>query len=355
MSTGNDSAAEGKLGDHRASADDQTAGDRDQTASDRDQTGSDQDQTSSDRDQTSSDEDQRSSDEDQDAADEDRAAGSDKATYERTTAAREDATDDRKTTSGARDETAEHRSDTSGDRDAAAARRDRAAEVRDTNARERDQDIDPHAPHEDILLRAKRDRERAAIDRERAADDRAQAAADREVATRDRNDAIRMRDESERLLRQAATDELTGVRSRAFGLDDVTREFERARRTAAQLTLAFVDVDGLKLVNDAQGHLAGDALLRAVGESLRRNLRGYDVIVRYGGDEFICLLPNLEEHEGDLRFERIAKELTAANGDHSISVGIAQAQPTDTLQDLIARADTRLLERRARRRGRPRT
>ena len=65
----------------------------------------------------------------------------------------------------------------------------------------------------------------------------------------------------------------------------MARELGRARRTGATLAVAFGDVDGLKRINDTQGHLAGDALLRLVGETLRANLRPYDVIVRYGGDE----------------------------------------------------------------------
>ena len=84
----------------------------------------------------------------------------------------------------------------------------------------------------------------------------------------------------------AATDELTSTWTRAFGLAQVSHELERARRLGAKLVIAFLDVDGLKNVNDNHGHLAGDALLRLVGETLRANVRPYDVLVRYGGDEF---------------------------------------------------------------------
>jgi diguanylate cyclase (GGDEF)-like protein len=108
--------------------------------------------------------------------------------------------------------------------------------------------------------------------------------------------------------------------------------------------LAFVDVDGLKAVNDSQGHLAGDALLRLLGDTLRANVRPYDVIVRYGGDEVLCAMPNLTAREARVRFRRIAAALAAVDGDHSITFGLAEAEPADSLQELVARADTDLLQ-----------
>ena len=78
---------------------------------------------------------------------------------------------------------------------------------------------------------------------------------------------------------------------------------------ATRLLLAFIDVDGLKQVNDQEGHLAGDALLRLVGSTLRANVRPYDVIVRYGGDELVCAMPNLSLPEARARFGTIAATL----------------------------------------------
>ena len=99
-----------------------------------------------------------------------------------------------------------------------------------------------------------------------------------------------------------------------------------------QLMLAFVDVDGLKQLNDTRGHPAGDAALRLVGQALRANLRPYDVIVRYGGDEFLCAMPNLSAPEARARFKRIAHALAAVNAEHSISFGLAQAQDSEILR-----------------------
>ena len=100
------------------------------------------------------------------------------------------------------------------------------------------------------------------------------------------------------------------------------------------------------MVNDSQGHLAGDALLRLLGETLRANVRTYDVIVRYGGDELLCAMPNLSASEARARFEKIAAALAAADAGHSVTFGLAEAEPADSLQELIARADADLLEAR---------
>jgi diguanylate cyclase (GGDEF)-like protein len=161
-----------------------------------------------------------------------------------------------------------------------------------------------------------------------------------------RHPHLRDRAESADNLKLATTDELTGALTRRFGLEEVSRELERAHRTGATLVLAFVDVDGLKAVNDSRGHLAGDALLRLLGETLRANVRPYDVIVRYGGDELVCAMPNLSAREAKARFEKIAVALAAADADHSITFGLAEAEPTDSLQELIARADADFLKAR---------
>ncbi len=327
-------------------SDEETTRGQDHTSSDLDQTRSDQDQTWSDHDQTASDRDQRSADEDQHAADDDFAAGGDPAAHERSAAARGRTARDRDAVSLLRDESADARLQTAEDRDQAAARRDRGAEARDALARLHDQQSGSDASPADMLMRAERDRARAAADRVKAASDRARAAADREEAARERAEAIRHRIESEEDLRRATTDELTGARTRTFGLEEVARELERAHRTGVTLLLAFVDVDGLKEVNDTQGHLAGDALLRLVGETIRANVRPYDLIVRYGGDELVCAMPNLSALEARSRFLKIAAALAAVSPEHSITFGLAAAEPAERLQELLARADTDLLAAR---------
>ena len=322
------------------------ATDREQGASDRDQTASDQDQTWSDHDQTASERDQRSADEDQHAADDDFAAGGDAITYHRSALARERSGRDRDAVSVVRAESAAARLGTGADRDRDAELRDRGAEGRDALARLHDLQDDADASREDILLRAERDRARAAADRAKAADDRERAAADRDDAVRERAEALRERTKSADNLKLATTDELTGARTRRLGLEEMSRELERAHRTGASLVLAFVDVDGLKAVNDSQGHLAGDTLLRLLGQTLRTHVRPYDVIVRYGGDELLCAMPNLNSREARARFEKIAAALAAADSNYSVTFGLAEAEPDDSLQGLIARADADFLQAR---------
>jgi len=332
--------------DQTASEGDQRSADEDQTLSDHDQTMSDQDQTWSDHDQTASEGDQRSADEDQHAADEDLAAGGDKGAHQRSALARERSSRDRAAVSAVRDESAAARLRTADERDRAAGLRDRGAEGRDELARLHDLEDDEDASREDILSRSRRDRARAAADRAKAADDRARAAADRQEASLERAEAVRHRTESADHLKSATTDELTGAWTRRFGLEEVSRELDRAQRTGASLVLAFIDVDGLKQVNDSQGHLAGDIRLQLLGETLRANVRPYDVIVRYDGDELLCAMPNLTAPEARARFEKIATELTAADADHSVTFGLAEAEPVGSLQELIARADADLLQAR---------
>ena len=319
---------------------DQSASDQDQTRSDHDQTASDQDQTWSDHDQTASARDQQSADEDQHAADDDLAAGGDEVAHRRSALTRARTSHDRADVEALRDETAAARLETAEDRDREAAARDRAAEGRDELARQHDLEDDANASRDDIIVRAKRDRARAA-------DDRARAAADRREAARERIEALRQHTESAASLELAATDELTGARTRKFGLEEVSGELKRAHRTGSTLLLAFIDVDGLKQINDTQGHQAGDDLLRLLGETLRASLRAYDVIVRYGGDELLCAMPNLKAADARARLARLAAPLGAGDvGGRSVTFGLAEAEPGDTLEALIARADTALLEAR---------
>lgn len=196
------------------------------------------------------------------------------------------------------------------------------------------------------MLRAKRDRERAAADRAKAADDRRRAAADREDAARERAEALQQRVDSAAELRLATTDELTGAWTRKFGLEEAYRELERAERTGAKLVVAFIDVDGLKRVNDEEGHLAGDALLQLLGETVLAKVRPYDVVVRYGGDELLCAMPNITAAEAGTRFEAVGAVLRVRDSGHSITVGLAEHEPGDRLEDLIRRADADLLEAR---------
>jgi len=199
-----------------------------------------------------------------------------------------------------------------------------------------------------------RDRRRAAYERARAANDladacaeRRAAAAERAISAYDRFVAARERGEAARDRAASCIDELTHVRRRGAGMEQLGQEIARARRSCGGLIVAFVDVDGLKRVNDTDGHLAGDALLCAVAECLGSCLRSYDLIMRYGGDEFVCVLPGADAPTAHQRFAEVARALARSPTRGSITVGFAVLLDTDSASDLISRADAGLLAARA--------
>ncbi|MEA2220406.1 MAG: hypothetical protein QOJ35_3032 [Solirubrobacteraceae bacterium] len=182
---------------------------------------------------------------------------------------------------------------------------------------------------------AARDRGAAAIDREHAAAERLRARTDREAFAG--------------ALALTETDTLTGARTRAAGLTELDHELDRCRRTDSRLVVAYVDVVGLKAVNDSEGHAAGDELLRNIVAILREHLRSYDLIVRVGGDEFLCAMSNMSLPDARRRFRALAAELATAPEAGAIRAGFAALAPDDTPTELIARADGELLDEGRRR------
>lgn len=148
------------------------------------------------------------------------------------------------------------------------------------------------------------------------------------------------------LEERVSTDELTGVNRRGAGLELVRHELERARRLGGALVVAFIDVDGLKQVNDREGHAAGDALLSGVGAVLRGRLRSYDVVLRYGGDEFVCALSGVAEAAAEGILDEVSAQVAAVTGGGTLSRGLATLRPDDTVATLVARADADLYRRR---------
>ncbi|MDQ3963854.1 MAG: diguanylate cyclase [Actinomycetota bacterium] len=233
--------------------------------------------------------------------------------------------DDRDRDAEARDHRAEELDHASETRDERGEARDQRAQNRDAAARI----FDPAAAADRAA--ASSDRQGAAIDRLLAADDREASAADRVISAQDR--AI------------SSIDEGTGAYRRDAGTLEMEREMARATRTDQPMVLAFVDVDGLKLRNDSMGHAAGDELLRATVSSIRTHLRSYDLVVRFGGDEFVCVLIDMPITEAAKRFQAVNSDL-AASVDGSITVGLAELRTGDSLESLIARADAALYKER---------
>lgn len=230
-----------------------------------------------------------------------------------------------------RDQTADDRDRTSEAHDRASRARDERSDARDDRADEREQGqrYDPTAAAD--RAGAKRDRQGSANDRKHAEHDRVAAATDRALSARERDALL--------------VDGLTGVHRREPGLMELEREIVKAQRTGQCFVLGFLDVDGLKNTNDTQGHAAGDELLSRVVETVRGVLREYDLIVRYGGDEFLCGVMGLSAAEAALRYE-VANANLAATWKASITVGLAELRPGDSLPDLIARADAAMYQAR---------
>ncbi|HET6911076.1 MAG TPA: GGDEF domain-containing protein [Mycobacteriales bacterium] len=167
---------------------------------------------------------------------------------------------------------------------------------------------------------------------------------DRRLAAEDRRQAAHY-------LSAAYRDDMTGALNRRPGREQMQALFDRARRDDSALTFVFVDVDGLKLVNDSLGHDQGDALLAAVGSALRLSLRSYDLVVRYGGDEFVCALPGATADAAKEGLARVRSALDRLVPGATVSAGCAELRPADNLDDVIRRADFDLY--RARSSGRP--
>jgi diguanylate cyclase (GGDEF)-like protein/PAS domain S-box-containing protein len=313
--------------DRTASEIDQAGSESDQASAESDQTGSDADQTAADSDQAASENDQVASDQDQEASDRDLWAGGDRGVH--------DASAERRDQSAVqRQRASEQRFRGAAVRDSVANARDRAAEARDAAAARRDRDLERREQNAADRARAARWRKLAAADRERAAEDRFHAA----------NYRIEAQEERTALLGQLAVSEadaLTGARARAPGLKDLEEEINRAERSSAALAVAYVDVAGLKLVNDTQGHSAGDALLKLAAAVMRDHLRSYDVIIRVGGDEFVCVMSGATVEAAHQRLGEIQADAAAAGV--GIKFGIASLRPGDGPSDLIERADADLL------------
>ena len=143
----------------------------------------------------------------------------------------------------------------------------------------------------------------------------------------------------------AALDQLTGLYNRRSGEQRLSQEMSRAQRHGRPLTILLMDLDGLKLVNDKHGHAAGDTLLKGFADRLQRAIRGSDLAVRLGGDEFMALLPECRAEEVRHVLARI-EGLEFEFNDEKISLhfsrGWTDYKAGETPQELLDRADQEL-------------
>jgi diguanylate cyclase (GGDEF)-like protein len=151
---------------------------------------------------------------------------------------------------------------------------------------------------------------------------------------------ILLGDLSEALRREVGTDHLTGLLNRNGFLAAAVRERSLANRTGAPLTLAVIDLDDFKQVNDRAGHAAGDRLLAALGREWRERMRPSDILARHGGDEFVLLLPGTGPSGAEAALERLC------SGEDPVgwSTGISEWLPGESLEAPLARADKDLYD-----------
>jgi diguanylate cyclase (GGDEF)-like protein len=160
----------------------------------------------------------------------------------------------------------------------------------------------------------------------------------------------------EELSRRAITDNLTGLLNRRAFSEAAEREFERARRYRRPLSLILFDIDKFKSVNDAHGHLIGDQVLRVLSDTVRKTTRATDSVCRWGGEEFLILMPEQGHDQAVATAERLRQDasnlvVVTPSGHLSltISLGVAslKRQEDETLDSLIGRADAAMYEAKA--------
>ncbi len=153
----------------------------------------------------------------------------------------------------------------------------------------------------------------------------------------------------------AALDPLTGCLNHGAMHDRLAEEIARARRQSTPLAIAILDLDDFKRVNDTYGHPTGDELLRHVADALRGEYRSFDQIARYGGDEFVVILPNVRGPRADIaasRAVRVLREIgiELPDGGHdslTVSCGVAEWQEPEGPVELLERADQALRRTKA--------
>lgn len=153
--------------------------------------------------------------------------------------------------------------------------------------------------------------------------------------------------------RTARTDALTGLFNRRFMDEALIREVAQAERHHRKLSVMLTDVDGFKVFNTKFGHLMGDRVLVEVAALLRKNFRAADIIIRYGGDEFMVIMPNTDPDEAGVTVHRLGWWLDRWNSSEqreyrlALSCGVATYHSGTTIEDVIKAADADLYAQKA--------
>ncbi len=166
----------------------------------------------------------------------------------------------------------------------------------------------------------------------------------------------RLKEEKDKFEEMAYTDPLTGLSNRRFFMKEAEHFFQYAQRYGEPVSLMMIDIDDFKKINDTYGHDVGDLVIKRLADVIRNNTRRSDIPARFGGEEFIILLPTTDVEGAVLVAERIRKEFKSSgvplNGETvitTVSIGVASMSEGDSLEDLIKKADEALY--RAKRTG----
>ena len=143
----------------------------------------------------------------------------------------------------------------------------------------------------------------------------------------------------------ARNDTLTNVPNRKAFYERMNQEIHRMRRYKRPLTIAYVDCDRFKQINDEFGHQVGDTALRLIASSLKQSIRAIDMVARIGGDEFIILLPETDNTQAQVVLSRVRDKaceiMQGKNWPVNLSIGAATfAGPLDSIDEMIKRADS---------------
>ena len=160
---------------------------------------------------------------------------------------------------------------------------------------------------------------------------------------------VELRIANQRIEELAQLDELTGLLNRRYIMQCLTEEITRAQRTDVPCSIALIDLDHFKRINDRFGHLAGDEVLRTFAISLFANIRTIDKLGRYGGEEFLLILPDCSKDQAVGALDRLGSiisevDWTAISGTMCVtmSAGICAVRQEDSAADILARADVAL-------------
>lgn len=170
----------------------------------------------------------------------------------------------------------------------------------------------------------------------------------RDITTR-----TRLESENAAMREAAGTDPLTGLANRRHIAEELKRQHALLIRTGTSFALLLADIDGFKAINDRIGHAAGDAALVGLSRLLLAQCRPSDLVGRYGGDEFLIIVPQITIENAATLADRLRAAIATAPPDAfggtplTISLGIAEAHASEPLPDLLARTDAALYQAKA--------